>query len=277
MFLCRSRRPTKFGSPTQNGFFEFGATSLGSISCTATMTETEVYATQVDHDQVQEPEERVVLNVGGTRYEVLPSTLTRYPNTLLGSLFDSKNINRMKPDKKGEYFFDRNAKVFDIILNFYRTGKLVVPTDLPYDLVREELNYFKLEWDDPNADEEDEDVTIRSQPKEKQIEIAVNFVHQNKRKDIKRGITLITELLSLEPENIDLLYYRAFGLYRVNDLTKAMKDLDAIVAIDPDNTREKSLRVLFEDSKIATIQLGVALLGVAIAGVAGFLKLKNVW
>lgn len=113
-------------------------------------TEDVVVATPVEHTET-EPEERVCLNVGGTRYEVLPSTLTKYPNTLLGSLFDPKNAGRMKPDKKGnhrnalhigfslnitgEYFFDRNAKIFDVILSFYRTGKLVVPPELPYDLV----------------------------------------------------------------------------------------------------------------------------------------------
>lgn len=85
-------------------------------------------------------DERVVLNVGGARYEVLQSTLTRYPHTLLGTLFNVDNPNRMQPDKKGivrvrvflvifnihnstgEYFFDRNPQIFDMILNFYRTG-----------------------------------------------------------------------------------------------------------------------------------------------------------
>lgn len=46
-------------------------------------------------------DERVVLNVGGAKYEVLCSTLTKYPNTLLGTAFNSQNPNRMQPDKKG--------------------------------------------------------------------------------------------------------------------------------------------------------------------------------
>lgn len=48
-------------------------------------------------------DERVVLNVGGARYEVLLSTLARYPNTLLGTLFRADNPNRMQPDKKGMF------------------------------------------------------------------------------------------------------------------------------------------------------------------------------
>ncbi len=52
---------------------------------------------------IEEVDERVVLNVGGARYEVLQSTLTKYPNTLLGTLFNGTNPNRIKPDKKGIY------------------------------------------------------------------------------------------------------------------------------------------------------------------------------
>lgn len=57
-------------------------------------------ATTTDFVQRTE-DERVVLNVGGAKYEVLQSTLTKYPGTLLGTLFDAQNPNRMLPDKKG--------------------------------------------------------------------------------------------------------------------------------------------------------------------------------
>lgn len=44
---------------------------------------------------------RIVLNVGGVRFEVSKATLQRYPDTLLGGIDD------IQPDHHGEYFFDR--------------------------------------------------------------------------------------------------------------------------------------------------------------------------
>jgi hypothetical protein len=62
---------------------------------------------QPNQPQEEPEEDRVVLNIGGNRFEVSRTTLTKYPNTLLGNLFLSKNKHLRKPDKKGEYFFDR--------------------------------------------------------------------------------------------------------------------------------------------------------------------------
>lgn len=59
------------------------------------------------NEQEEQDEERVVLNIGGNRFEVSRSTLTKYPKTLLGNMFLVKNKHLRKPDKKGEYFFDR--------------------------------------------------------------------------------------------------------------------------------------------------------------------------
>lgn len=55
----------------------------------------------------EEDDERIILNVGGQKYEVSTKTLIRYPNTLLGNMFLPENKHLRKPDKKGEYFFDR--------------------------------------------------------------------------------------------------------------------------------------------------------------------------
>lgn len=51
--------------------------------------------------------DRVVLNVGGTRFETCVSTLTAHPDTLLGAMFAARSRGLTKPDSKGEYFFDR--------------------------------------------------------------------------------------------------------------------------------------------------------------------------
>src|SRR5687768_6482983 len=42
--------------------------------------------------------ERVVLNIGGTRFETFVSTLTKYPNSLLGAMFHPRNSHLRKPD-----------------------------------------------------------------------------------------------------------------------------------------------------------------------------------
>lgn len=61
----------------------------------------------MDEHHEEEEDERAVLNVGGVKFEVQTSTLTKYPNTVLGNLFLPKNKHLRKPDKRGEYFFDR--------------------------------------------------------------------------------------------------------------------------------------------------------------------------
>lgn len=51
-------------------------------------------------------------------------------------------------DADGAYFFDRNADVFDIILNFYRINKILVPKKIPIEVVKPELEFFGLNVDD---------------------------------------------------------------------------------------------------------------------------------
>ncbi|CAG8695868.1 17322_t:CDS:2 [Funneliformis caledonium] len=71
--------------------------------------------------------ERIILNVGGIKYETYRTTLTRYPETLLGTMFQERNNALLIPKKENEYFFDRNSKAFHYILEYYRTGKLIWP------------------------------------------------------------------------------------------------------------------------------------------------------
>ncbi|CAG8531717.1 347_t:CDS:2 [Ambispora gerdemannii] len=71
--------------------------------------------------------ERVILNVGGIKYETYRNTLTAYPDTLLGTMFQERNQQILHPiDKENnEYFFDRNGRAFHYIMEFYRTGQLI--------------------------------------------------------------------------------------------------------------------------------------------------------
>jgi len=82
---------------------------------------------------------RIKFNVGGKRFETWVSTLMKYPNTMLGAMVQPMN-NPLFP--KEEIFFDRDPRAFEVILNFYRNGKLIVPDWLPLELLNEELKYF---------------------------------------------------------------------------------------------------------------------------------------
>ncbi|CAG8798628.1 14896_t:CDS:2, partial [Gigaspora rosea] len=84
--------------------------------------------------QLLSSDPRIILNVGGIRYETYRSTLLAYPLTLLGTMFQSRNDSLLQPSNTGlhnEYFFDRNGYVFRYILEFYRTGKILWPKSNP--------------------------------------------------------------------------------------------------------------------------------------------------
>jgi len=88
--------------------------------------------------------ERVILNVGGKRFESYVSTLTKYPNSLLGAMFSERNLDIRKPDSKGEYFFDRSSLAFEAILNFYRTGRLSGISNVSKELIEDEVDYWMI-------------------------------------------------------------------------------------------------------------------------------------
>ncbi|CAG8476725.1 11292_t:CDS:2 [Funneliformis mosseae] len=71
--------------------------------------------------------ERIILNVGGIKYETYRSTLTAYPDTLLGTMFQQRNHALLHPMNDNEYFIDRNGRAFHYILEFYRTGEILWP------------------------------------------------------------------------------------------------------------------------------------------------------
>uniref|UniRef100_A0A6B2LFB6 Potassium channel tetramerisation-type BTB domain-containing protein n=1 Tax=Arcella intermedia TaxID=1963864 RepID=A0A6B2LFB6_9EUKA len=84
------------------------------------------------------------MNVGGTIFETFPSTLAKYPNTLLGALVHPRNTDLRHFDND-QIFFDRDPRTFEVILNFYRTGKLMPTKWTPMELLREELRFFSID------------------------------------------------------------------------------------------------------------------------------------
>ena len=70
---------------------------------------------------------RVVLNIGGLRFQTFRSTLARHKDTLLEQL--SEDDTRYDADNC-EYFFDRSPYLFQFILDYYRLGTLHFPHDI---------------------------------------------------------------------------------------------------------------------------------------------------
>ncbi|CAF1351935.1 unnamed protein product [Rotaria sp. Silwood1] len=85
---------------------------------------------------------RIILNVGGTRFETSKSTLKKLPATRLSKL--TEQLSYYDPILN-EYFFDRHPGVFSQILNYYRTGKLHYPTNVCGPLFEDELSYWGLQ------------------------------------------------------------------------------------------------------------------------------------
>ena len=76
----------------------------------------------------------VKLNVGGQLFSTSLQTLKKDPGSMLHAMFSGRFDT--KPAEDGTYFIDRDGTHFRYILNYLRTGRLLVPED---QLVQKEL------------------------------------------------------------------------------------------------------------------------------------------
>ena len=97
---------------------------------------------QTFNRSVADLDNRVILNVGGIRFETYRNTLRKIPATRLSRLTEA--LANYDP-VLNEYFFDRHPGVFAQILNYYRTGKLHYPTNVCGPLFEEELEFWGLD------------------------------------------------------------------------------------------------------------------------------------
>ncbi|KAK2860152.1 hypothetical protein Q7C36_004318 [Tachysurus vachellii] len=87
----------------------------------------------------------VHIDVGGHMYTSSLATLTKYPESRIGRLFDGTEPIVLDSLKQ-HYFIDRDGHMFRYILNFLRTSKLLIPDDFKdFSLLYEEARYFQLQ------------------------------------------------------------------------------------------------------------------------------------
>ncbi len=88
-------------------------------------------------------QDRIIVNISGTRFETFKSTLEIYPNTLLGN---AKRRKHYYDAVQNEYFFDRHRQCFEAILYYYQSnGRLRRPDFVPIDTFLEEITFFDLD------------------------------------------------------------------------------------------------------------------------------------
>lgn len=93
----------------------------------------------------------IKLNIGGSKFTSSQSTLTKFPDSMLGAMFSGIAVRgltcpgryQLEKDEEGAYFIDRSGKHFEKILAFLRDGELFLPTDPQeiYELKKEAVYY----------------------------------------------------------------------------------------------------------------------------------------
>jgi len=87
----------------------------------------------------------VHIDVGGCIYTSSLETLTKYSDSRLSKMFNG-TIPIVLDTLKQHYFIDRDGKLFRFVLNFMRTGRVVLPQSFDdYDALLEEAKYYEID------------------------------------------------------------------------------------------------------------------------------------
>ena len=89
-----------------------------------------------------EPVHIIRLNVSGQIIETNEQTFSRFPNSRLG---DTTKRKLLWNHRRKEYFIERHRPSFEAVLQFYQTGYLRRPTEVPLDIFLEELEWHEFE------------------------------------------------------------------------------------------------------------------------------------
>jgi hypothetical protein len=89
---------------------------------------------------------RIMLNIGGEKFETFSRTLENIPGTRLALLSSLLEADEAYDAEKKEYFFDRNPASFRDILNFYRTEELHIDQSVCGNGLKSVSYLFKMSY-----------------------------------------------------------------------------------------------------------------------------------
>lgn len=86
---------------------------------------------------------QIKLDIGGTYFSTSVTTLTKDPDSMLGTMFSGRFP--IKKNEEGRVFIDRDASLFSIVLEYLRDGEFDIPEDskIVSKLLRE-VKYYGL-------------------------------------------------------------------------------------------------------------------------------------
>jgi len=96
-------------------------------------------------ENAEKAKDRIKLNIGGKRFETTKSTLLqeKFGETFFSAMF---NTGVWNPDEEGCYFVDRNPKNFERLLDYFRTGDLIIAELSPLDIekLQRDLDFYQI-------------------------------------------------------------------------------------------------------------------------------------
>ena len=154
------------------------------------------------------------LNIGGKLFYTSKTTLTvSEPDSMLARMF-SDRLTPCYKDQQGNYLIDRSPHYFEPILNFLRTGKLIIDSGINPLGVLEEARYYGIESIIPHLDEMLEDkLKVDDDPPLNRREIVRILAATESQRELRfQGLNLTgADLSKLDLRNINFKYAKMMG------------------------------------------------------------------
>jgi hypothetical protein len=129
---------------------------------TSSLIDNKVFTVNEDEEFFKSTTKRIVLNVRGIKFDVIPSLFNKYPTSRLGRLnnFLICNKNTLKQQdllkicddfdlKTKEFYFNKDPYIFNLILNLYNDNdkRIHVSEGICWRYLSEQLNYWGLGYE----------------------------------------------------------------------------------------------------------------------------------